>query len=200
MHPYHRNDALLAWCRAHGIHVTAFSPLGSPDSASIFPRKKPRVLLEDPTVGRGGVGWVRAQGWEGAERAFTAGRARGTTCARHPPPPPQVHAVAAALGRNAGQVLVRWALQHGTSVIPKSTSPARIAGNLDVLSWELSAEQYSALSSLRFQQRMVNGAMWLHPRGPYRTMEELWDEPEPPSDDEEDEAEEGAGEVALISR
>ena len=111
-----------------------------------------------------------------------------------------MHAVAAALGRNAGQVLVRWALQHGTSVIPKSTSPARIAGNLDVLSWELSAEQYSALSSLRFQQRMVNGAMWLHPRGPYRTMEELWDEPEPPSDDEEDEAEEGAGEVALISR
>ena len=50
VHPYHRNDALIAWCRQHDIHVTAFSPLGSPDSASIFPRKKPLVLMEDDTV------------------------------------------------------------------------------------------------------------------------------------------------------
>lgn len=50
VHPYHRNDALIAFCRAASIHVTAFSPLGSPDSASIFPRKKPLVLMEDETV------------------------------------------------------------------------------------------------------------------------------------------------------
>jgi hypothetical protein len=86
VHPYHRNDALIAFCRAHSIQVTAFSPLGSPDSASIFPRKRPLVLMEDATV----------------------------------------QAVAERSGRNVGQVLIRWALQHGTSVIPKSTSPARI--------------------------------------------------------------------------
>lgn len=97
-HPYWRNDALLGWCRERGIHVTAFSPLGSPDSASIFPRKLPLDLLRDE----------------------------------------RVLAVAAACGKNAGQVLIRWALQHGTSVIPKSTSPARIAGNLQVCScWRL---------------------------------------------------------------
>ena len=50
VHPYHRNDALLAFCAQHSIHVTAYAPLGSPDSASIFPRKKPLVLMEDPTV------------------------------------------------------------------------------------------------------------------------------------------------------
>lgn len=44
--------------------------------------------------------------------------------------------------------------------------------------WELSAEDYAALSALLDQQRMVNGAMWLNPKGPYRTTEELWDEPE----------------------
>uniref|UniRef100_A0A1D1ZZK1 NADP-dependent oxidoreductase domain-containing protein n=1 Tax=Auxenochlorella protothecoides TaxID=3075 RepID=A0A1D1ZZK1_AUXPR len=137
-HPYWRNDALLGWCRERGIHVTAFSPLGSPDSASIFPRKLPLDLLRDE----------------------------------------RVLAVAAACGKNAGQVLIRWALQHGTSVIPKSTSPARIAGNLQVLDWELTEEDMAALSTLPVQQRMVNGATWLHPRGPYRTMEELWDEPE----------------------
>ena len=50
VHPYHRNDALLAWCRQRGIHVTAYSPLGSPDSESILPRSKPLRLLEDPTL------------------------------------------------------------------------------------------------------------------------------------------------------
>ncbi|KAI7845264.1 hypothetical protein COHA_001306 [Chlorella ohadii] len=143
VHPYHRNERLLAFCAQNNIHVTAYAPLGSPDSASIFPRKKPLVLMEDATV------------------KASAG-----------------YAVAARSGKNVGQVLVRWALQHGTSVIPKSTSPARIRGNLAVLDWELSPEDYAALSSLPFQQRMVNGAMWLNPKGPYRTMEELWDEPE----------------------
>ena len=50
-HPYHRNDALLAWCRERGVHLTAYSPLGSPDSESIFPRKRPLRLLEDPALG-----------------------------------------------------------------------------------------------------------------------------------------------------
>lgn len=136
IHPYHRNDDLLAWCAQHGIHVTAFSPLGSPDSESIFPRKVPAVLMKDPIV----------------------------------------LDVAQQAGRNVGQVLIRWALQHGTSVIPKSTNPDRIRGNLDVLGWALTQEQYTVLSSLKFQQRMVNGAMWLHPRGPYKTMHDLWDE------------------------
>jgi alcohol dehydrogenase (NADP+) len=139
VHPYHRNDALLSFCADRGIHVTAFSPLGSPDSESIFPRAVPdAVLMRDPRVLR----------------------------------------VAERTGKNVGQVLIRWALQHGTSVIPKSTNPSRIAGNLDVLDWELSASDYALLSSMAFQMRMVNGGMWLNPRGPYRTMEDLWDEPE----------------------
>jgi hypothetical protein len=41
-HPYWRNDALLAFCSAAGVHVTAYSPLGSPDSAGIMGRSKAR--------------------------------------------------------------------------------------------------------------------------------------------------------------
>ena len=48
-HPYWRNEALLAWCGDHGIHVTAYSPLASPDSAALFRRRTQR-LLEDPLV------------------------------------------------------------------------------------------------------------------------------------------------------
>ena len=48
-HPYFRNDALRQWCAGQGIHVTAYSPLGSPDSAAMFKRST-RVLLEEPVV------------------------------------------------------------------------------------------------------------------------------------------------------
>lgn len=153
IHPYHRNEALLQWCLGRGIHVTAFSPLGSPDSESIFPRKRPSVLLKDPVVAE----------------------------------------IAESTGKNVGQVLIRWALQHGTSVIPKSTNPDRIAGNLDVLDWALPEDAYRRLSSLKFQQRMVNGAMWLNPKGPYVTMEDLWDEKEVDSSSEESEVEGAVG-------
>lgn len=49
-HPYFRNEDMLQWCKSNQIHVTAYSPLGSPDSASMFKRKAP-LLLQDPAVG-----------------------------------------------------------------------------------------------------------------------------------------------------
>ena len=49
MHPYHRNERIIEWCKEKNIHVTAYSPLGSPDSASMFRRTTP-VLLQDQSV------------------------------------------------------------------------------------------------------------------------------------------------------
>ena len=40
------------------------------------------------------------------------------------------------------QICIKWGLQHGTSVIPKGTSEINVVGNLDVLDWELSSEDY----------------------------------------------------------
>ena len=37
-HPYFRNADLLSFCGRRGIHVTAYAPLGSPDSAAIMGR------------------------------------------------------------------------------------------------------------------------------------------------------------------
>ena len=51
------------------------------------------------------------------------------------------------------QVLIRWAIQNGTSVLPKSKSPERIVSNLEVLDWELSTEDFKKLSSLSRQVR-----------------------------------------------
>ena len=66
------------------------------------------------------------------------------------------------------QVLIRWAVQRGTSVLPKSTNPDRIVSNLAVLDWSLSEADMATLSSLDYQERMVAGAFLLSPAGPYR--------------------------------
>jgi diketogulonate reductase-like aldo/keto reductase len=74
------------------------------------------------------------------------------------------------------QVLIRWALQRGTSVLPKSVNPARIKANFDVVSWAIPDDMQTRLSSLPNQQRMVAGAFLTNPAGPYKTIAELWDE------------------------
>ncbi|MER5412060.1 aldo/keto reductase [Streptomyces virginiae] len=61
---------------------------------------------------------------------------------------PAVTAIAAAHGRSAAQVVLRWHLQHGNVVIPKSVTPARIRENLDVFGFELSAADMAALDAL----------------------------------------------------
>ena len=54
---------------------------------------------------------------------------------------PAIGRIAAAHGKSPAQVMLRWHLQQGRSVIPKSTKPHRIAENLDVFDFELSAER-----------------------------------------------------------
>ncbi len=44
--------------------------------------------------------------------------------------------------------MIRWGIQHGRSVIPKSTKPKRIAENIDVLDFELSADEMAAIDGL----------------------------------------------------
>lgn len=61
---------------------------------------------------------------------------------------PTVTAVAEGCGRTAAQVLIRWHLQLGNIVIPKSVHPERIASNFDVFDFELSAAEMAAISSL----------------------------------------------------
>lgn len=45
-------------------------------------------------------------------------------------------------------MVLRWGLQEGPSVIPKSTKPTRIAENIDVFDSELSADEITAIDAL----------------------------------------------------
>ena len=56
--------------------------------------------------------------------------------------------IATELGRTPAQVLIRWSLQKGFVVIPRSSSPARIAENADVFDFDLDERQLAALDAL----------------------------------------------------
>jgi diketogulonate reductase-like aldo/keto reductase len=56
--------------------------------------------------------------------------------------------MAAAHGKSAAQVMLRWHLQQGRQVIPKSVKPARIAENFDVFDFALSADELATIDAL----------------------------------------------------
>ncbi|TDU75087.1 MULTISPECIES: aldo/keto reductase [unclassified Streptomyces] len=61
---------------------------------------------------------------------------------------PAVAEAAARHGRSPAQVVLRWHLQLGNIVIPKSVTPSRIRENLDVFGFELDADDLAALDAL----------------------------------------------------
>ncbi|MET9502003.1 aldo/keto reductase [Streptomyces sp. NPDC006622] len=66
---------------------------------------------------------------------------------------PAVIRIAEARGKSPAQVLLRWGLQQGRSVIPKSTKRHRIAENIDVFGFELTADELKALDGLETGRR-----------------------------------------------
>lgn len=93
------------------LHLTAYSPLGTPDSADEMNNTDRPKVMDDPVVKE----------------------------------------VAKKYNKNPGQVLIRWAVQNGTSVLPKSKNPERIESNLHVFDWSLDAEDFKKLSSINDQ-------------------------------------------------
>lgn len=61
---------------------------------------------------------------------------------------PTILAIAQAHGKSAAQVMLRWGLQHGRSVIPKSVRPAHIAENFEVFDFELTPDELAAIDRL----------------------------------------------------
>ncbi len=135
LHPLLQQNDLVADCRATGIHVTAYSPLGSRDRPPRLVREGDPVLLETP-------------------RIIEIARKHEATPA---------------------QVLIAWAIQRGTAVIPKSVNPRRLRENFDAARLELDRSDLDAIAGLDKHFRFVDGEVWTSNDSPY-SRADLWDE------------------------
>jgi diketogulonate reductase-like aldo/keto reductase len=66
---------------------------------------------------------------------------------------PVIADIARSHARSPAQVMLRWGLQHGRSVIPKSTKPERIGENLAVFDFELTGDDLAAIDALETGRR-----------------------------------------------
>jgi len=64
-----------------------------------------------------------------------------------------LEALAAKHGRTPAQIVIRWHLQLGISVIPKSVTPSRIRENIDVFDFDLDADDLAVIAGLETGER-----------------------------------------------
>ncbi|XP_019459620.1 PREDICTED: aldo-keto reductase family 4 member C9-like [Lupinus angustifolius] len=128
LHPAWQQPKLRAFCESKGIHLSAYSPLGSPGNLK-------SDILQNPVITE----------------------------------------VAEKLGKSPAQVALRWGLQTGYSVLPKSTNEARIKENFDVFNWSIPEDLIAKFSEIK-QGRLLKGTEFVNETcGFYKTIEELWD-------------------------
>lgn len=72
-------------------------------------------------------------------------------------------------------MLLKWAIQKGIVVIPKSVTPSRIRENFDTVNVALTTDDIEAIDKLDKNNRISYGAAWLMEGSSY-TYENLWDE------------------------
>ncbi|XP_050218614.1 NADPH-dependent aldo-keto reductase, chloroplastic-like [Mercurialis annua] len=129
-HPSWQQSKLRAFCQSKGVHLSGYSPLGSP-----------------------GTTWLKSEVLKN----------------------PILNMAAEKLSKSPAQVALRWGLQMGHSVLPKSTNAVRIKDNFDVFQWSIPEDLFAKFSEIE-QERLVKGAFFVHEKcGPYKSIEDLWD-------------------------
>jgi len=76
---------------------------------------------------------------------------------------PVVQKIASAHGRTAAQVVLRWGVQRGTAVIPKTSKVERLRENLDLAGFELSEAEMASIQSLDKNQRFNDPGAFCEP-------------------------------------
>nr|KJB76796.1 hypothetical protein B456_012G107600 [Gossypium raimondii] len=128
-HPVWQQPGLHYLCKSTGVHLSAYSPLGSPGS------------------------WIRGEVLK----------------------EPILVEIAEKLNKSPAQVALRWGIQSGHSVLPKSVNESRIKENLSLFDWSIPPELFSKFSSIH-QQRLLRGEFAIHETcSPYKSLQELWD-------------------------
>lgn len=61
---------------------------------------------------------------------------------------PAILEMAQKYNKNAGQIILRFEVQEGFIILPKSTNPARIAGNINIFDFELTADEMEKIRAM----------------------------------------------------
>ena len=85
----------------------------------------------------------------------------------------QIKQIADSLKVSPAQVLIKWAIQRGTSVIPKSSNPNRLKENFEAQQIELSSEDMDIINSLDRDLRYIDGSFFTQNGSPY-TLDDIW--------------------------
>ncbi|GLI70356.1 hypothetical protein VaNZ11_015118 [Volvox africanus] len=127
--PLERNEALQALCRHEGVVLTAYSTLGTQWGGS-----HGNPVLGHPVLQAIGqeVAAVAAAAVATAAAAGNGSRGSG-----------------GGGSRSAAQVALRWALQQGLVVLPRSSNQGRIRENLQLYDWGLSAAHMRQIAHLK---------------------------------------------------
>lgn len=118
VHPLNSNVEMCELCDTIGIQVLAYSPLGSPGKVESF------------------------------MNVLTKSDARELRPLLKVPDLEQLQQIAERHAKTAAQVALRWSLQRGHCILPKSWNPQHIRENSDVFDFSLSSEEMAKITKL----------------------------------------------------
>ncbi|KAJ0095640.1 hypothetical protein Patl1_16043 [Pistacia atlantica] len=72
-------------------------------------------------------------------------------------------------------VCLRWIFEQGATFVVKSFNKERMKENLEIFNWALSSEDYDKINQIQ-QHRLISKEDFVSPHGPFKTLEDLWDE------------------------